>query len=179
MNLRLVGRYAQALFKLAAKNQTLPELEAELTEVEQIFAEPTVRWFFENPSVSMSAKKVTIARLCGENTSSLVQNFVCYLIDKRRVDTLLAVIEAYRALVKQANHVLEVRVIAARELSEQDRAALATQLAGVTQKKIELQVKVVPQILGGLILQIGDKRIDNSVAGKLAELKSQLLSKSL
>lgn len=179
MNLRLVGRYAQALFKLAVNKQVLYEVEAELTQVEQVFAEPQVRSFFANPSVSMTVKKETIARLFADYVSSSVQNFLCYLIDKRRIDMLIAVIQAYRALVKQANHILEVRVTAASPLSEEDCQALIEQLAQVTEKNIELQVRVDRRILGGLILQIGDKWIDNSVAGKLAALKSQLLSKSL
>lgn len=178
MNFRLVRRYAQALFKLAANKQVLDEVETELTQVEQIFTEQKVKSFFENPSISMAVKKETIERLCG-NVSSLVQNFLAYMIDKRRIDTLIAVIQAYRALVKQAGNILEVKVIAARPLSEQDSRQLTEQLALVTQKNIELKVGVDQRILGGLILQIGDKWIDNSVAGKLAELKSHMLSKSL
>ena len=178
MNLRLVRRYARALYKLAAERQVLYEVEVELTQVEQVFTEQEVRAFFENPSVPVAVKKETIARLFGNLVSSSVLNALYYMIDKRRTDLLTEVIKAYRALVKQSGNILEVQIIAAKELSEQDSGQIILQLAEVTQKEIELQVRLDPRIMGGLIMQIGDKLIDNSVAGKLADLKSYMISKS-
>lgn len=178
MKLRLVRRYAQALFKLAARRDILYEVEAELSLVEKIFAGNEVCAFFENPSVPAAVKKETIARLVGKYVSGLVQNFLCHLTEKRRTEVLLEVIKAYRVLVKQANNIIKVQVTAAMPLAAQERKQLIAQLSQVTGKEIELEPRIEPQILGGLIIQIGDKRIDNSVVGKLANLKNHMLSKS-
>lgn len=177
MKLRLARRYAQAMFRVAQERQILYEVQEELSLVEQVFAEPEVYSFFSNPGIPAAAKKETIVRLVGGNVSGLVQNFLCHLIDKRRTAVLPDIIKAYRKLVKQAYNILEVQVITASELAEQDQKNLVAQLANITGKTIEMYPQVDRRILGGLIIQIGDKRIDNSVVAKLANLRNFLLNK--
>lgn len=177
MKLRLARRYAQAIFRLARQWQILHEVEEELTVVEQAFAEAEVRSFFSNPGVPAADKKETIVRLFGSSVSGFVQNFLCHITDKRRTAVLPEIIKAYRILVKQASNILEVQVITAMPLAEHDKAQLEIQLAQVTGKAIEVYPQVDQRILGGLIIQIGDKRIDNSVAAKLANLKRHMLNK--
>lgn len=177
MKLRLARRYAQAIFRLAREWQNLHEVEAELTIVEGVFAEAEVRSFFSNPGVPAADKKETIARLFGDTVSGFVQNFLCHIIDKRRTAVLPEIIKSYRLLVKQAGNILEVQIITAMPLAEQDKEQLAAQLAHVTGKNIEVYLQVDQRILGGLIIQIGDRRIDNSVAAKLANLKRHMLNK--
>lgn len=177
MRVRLARRYAQALFRLARERQILHEVEEELMVVERVFAETEVCTFFGNPGVSTAQKKETIVRLFGACTSGFVQNFLCHITDKRRTNVLSEIIKAYRLLVKQASNILEVEVVTAIPLAEQDREQLAVQLASVTGKAIELHPRVEQRILGGLIIQIGDKRIDSSVVAKLANLKRHILSK--
>lgn len=177
MKLRLARRYAQAIFRLAREWQSLHEVEAELTVVEKVFAEAEVRSFFSNPGVPAADKKATIARLFGDTVSGFVQNFLCHIIDKRRTAVLPEIIKSYRLLVKQASNILEVQIIAAMPLAEEDKEQLATQLAQVTGKNIEVYLQLDQRILGGLIIQIGDRRIDNSVAAKLANLKRHMLNK--
>lgn len=176
MKMRLTRRYAQALFRLALKWHVLHEVGEELTMIEQVFAKAEVGSFFANPSVSTADKKETVIRLFGSQVSGLVQNFLCHMTDKRRTEVLPEVIKAYRTLVKQASNILEVRIVTVTPLAEQDREELVTQLAGITGKNIELEVRIDPRILGGLIIQVGDKRIDNSVTTKLAELRKHMLS---
>ena len=165
MKLRLARRYAQAIFRLAREWQNLHEVEAELTIVEGVFAEAEVRSFFSNPGVPAADKKETIARLFGDTVSGFVQNFLCHIIDKRRTAVLPEIIKSYRLLVKQASNILEVQIITAMPLAD------------VTGKNIEVYLQVDQRILGGLIIQIGDRRIDNSVAAKLANLKRHMLNK--
>lgn len=179
MKVRLARRYAQALFRLAQERQILHEVEAELTVVERVFTEADTQIFFGNPGVPTTNKKETIGRLFAACVSSFVQNFLCHLIDKRRTDVLPEIINCYRALVKQASNILEVRIVTALPLAKQDREQLVAQLANVTGKNIELHPQVDSKILGGLILQIGDKRIDSSVVAKLASLKRHILTSCL
>lgn len=179
MKVRLAKRYAQALFQAAAEQQVVHQVEEELAIVEQIFAEPAVLVFFNNPGIASAGKKETIGRVFGPYLSDFTQNFLCHMTEKRRMNVLPEVIAAYRDLVKQAENIVTVEVVTATALAEQDRGALAVRLAEVTGKTIELSNSVDKRILGGLIIHIGDKRIDNSVRAKLEKMKNQLLSKSL
>jgi F-type H+-transporting ATPase subunit delta len=179
MKVRLAKRYAQALFQAAAEQQAVHKVEDELAIIEQIFADPAVHGFFSNPGVASADKKDTIARVFGPYFSGFTQNFLCYMAEKRRTNVLPEVITAYRDLVKQAENIVTVEVVTATALAEQDQTALTARLAEVTGKTIELSNCVDKRILGGLIIHIGDKRIDNSVRAKLEKMKNQLLSKSL
>ncbi|WP_371364793.1 ATP synthase subunit delta [Sporomusa rhizae] len=177
MKARLAARYARALFRIAAKRQILYEVAEELTVVEQIFSQPEVKEFFNNPGIAADSKADTIGRLFGTGVSGVVQNFLYHMTDKRRTSILPDIIKIYRSLVKQAGNILEVEVITAMPLNEPDKEQLAAQLAAVTEKTIELHSQVDSRILGGLIIQIGDKRIDNSVTAKLAAMKKHILEK--
>lgn len=178
MKVRLARRYAQALFRLAQGWQVPHAIEEELVLVEQVFAEREARAFFENPSVSVVAKQKTIIRLFGNSVSVIVQNFLCHVTDKRRTELLPTIIKEYRTLVNQADNVVEVEITTVAPLAPPDCEQLLAQLIEVTGKKVELRPRIDQQILGGVIIQIGDKRIDNSVAGKLANLKTHMLNKS-
>lgn len=175
MKVRLARRYAQALFRLADTLQSIRETEGELLLVEQVFAQTEIAAFMSNPGVSASVKKETIVRVFGTEVSSVVQNFLCHLADKRRTDVLSEIIKAYRVLVRQASNILDVEVVTATVLADQDKLELAAQLAGITGKAIELHERVDLRIIGGLIIQIGDRRIDNSVAARLVTMKDQML----
>ena len=178
MKVRLARRYAQALFRLAQGWQISHAVEEELVLVEQVLAEGEAQAFFENPSVSVVAKQKTIIRLFGNSISVLVQNFLCHVTDKRRIEFLPAIIKEYRTLVNQADNVVEVEITTVAPLAPPDCEQLLTQLIEVTGKKVQLKPRIDQHILGGVIIQIGDKRIDSSVAGKLADLKTHMLSKS-
>lgn len=179
MKRQLVRRYAQALFRLAEERAVLYEVESELTLVEQVFAAPAVPVFFENPGVTAAVKKETIGRLFGKRISVLVHNFLCHVTDKRRSAVLLDIIAAYRLLVKQANQIAAVQVTTAMPLQPREHEQLLARLVQVTGKDIELEMVVEPRILGGIILRVGDKRIDSSIVGRLAAVKRHMLNKSL
>lgn len=175
MMVRLARRYARALFRLADTLQSLQETEEELTLVEQVFAQTEIHAFLSNPGVSTAVKKETIVRMFGTDVSGVVQNFLFHLADKRRTDVLSEIIKAYRILVRQASNILDVEVVTATLLEDQDKNELTAQLATMTGKAIELHERVDQRIIGGLIIQIGDKRIDNSVAARLGTMKDHML----
>lgn len=179
MKARLAKRYAQALFRAAAEQNYVQEVAAELATVEQVFAVPAVFSFFTNPGVAAADKKDALGRVFGPHLSAFTQNFLFHMTEKRRIPVLPEVFQAYRELVKEAGNIVTVEVVTAVPLAEPDQGLLAAQLADITGKTIELSARVDQRILGGLILQIGDKRIDNSVITKLERMKSQLASKSL
>lgn len=177
MKARLAKRYAQAVFQAAAEQQNVPEVEAELAVVQQIFGEAAVQDFFDNPGVSTADKKAVISRTFSTYLSPFTQNFLCHMTEKRRINVLPDVINAYRDLVKESRNIVAVEVVTAAPLANEDQAELVTQLSVVTGKTIELSARVDKGILGGLIIQIGDKRIDNSVKAELTRMKNQMLSK--
>jgi F-type H+-transporting ATPase subunit delta len=172
---QLASRYAQALYELAAENQELDQVEAELGVVAATLSEvPELASLLYHPQVPMAAKKDTVIKVFGTQLGDHVRNFLLLLVDKRRETALAAIVKEYKALANAARNITEAEVTTAMPLSEGERQALAAKLSTVTGKTVTLAAKVDRRIIGGVIVKIGDKLIDGSVVRQLAMLEAAL-----
>jgi F-type H+-transporting ATPase subunit delta len=108
--------------------------------------------------------------------TDFVHNFLLLLVDKRREAALPAIIAEYRNLANEARNIAEAEVITAMPLTDAEHKALAVKLSAVTGKNMVLKTQLDTSILGGVIVKIGDKLIDGSVARQLRMLKATLLT---
>lgn len=174
---QLAVKYAQAIFELAAEKQLLDQVEAELTMVEtQIKTYSDLATLIYHPQVLPKAKKETITKLFGNEVADFVLKFLLLLVDKRRESILPGIIREYIKLANSARHIVEAEVTTAMPLEPQQEEALIAKLALVTGKKIVLKAQIDTAIIGGVIVKIGDKLIDGSVARQLEMLKNTLLN---
>lgn len=173
---QLALKYAQAIYELAAEKNSLDQVEAELRMVEQtIGTYPDLSTLVYHPRVPMQAKKETLQKLFAAELTDFVLKFLLLLVDKRRETVLPAIIAEYIRLANQARNIDEAEVITALPLSAAQQTALADKLSLITGKKIVLKQRVDRSILGGVIVKIGDKLIDGSVARQMERLKTTLL----
>lgn len=174
---QLAQRYAEALVQLAREHDALANLETQLNLVETGFAEnPDLAEMFYHPTVPSQAKKEIITKVFSAEVSELVLHFLLLLVDKGRETILPAVVKESIRLANAARNIVEAEVTAAIELGEAEQQTLAAKLSALTGKGIVLRIKVDPQIIGGIIVRIGDKLIDGSVASRLASMKAALLN---
>jgi len=96
------------------------------------------------------------------------------LIDKRRETILPSIFTEFKRLLNEARNMIEADVITALPLDDAEHEALAQKLGVVTGKNVVLKTKIDPTILGGVIVKIGDKLIDGSVARQLKTLQTAL-----
>lgn len=174
---QLATKYAQAIFELAAEKELLDQVEAELIMVEsQINAHSDLATLIYHPRVLPQAKKETLSKIFGQDTLDFVLKFLMLLVDKRRETSLPAIICEYVKLANGARNIALAQVTTAMPLGAEQEAALISKLSLVTGKKIVLQTQIDKAIIGGVIVKIGDKLIDGSVASQLETLKNALLN---
>lgn len=173
----IARRYAHALFDTARKDGTLERVETDLEMIDALIrTQPNLLRIMRAPTIPRAQKKGLVGRLFENQISSLTLRFLYLLIDKRREATLPEVNREFQALSNAARNVLPAVATAATRLTAEERAGLVQMLARRTGKTIELQEEVDAELIGGVIVRLGDTIIDGSIAGQLRRLHQQLLS---
>ncbi|MBQ9478735.1 MAG: ATP synthase F1 subunit delta [Selenomonadaceae bacterium] len=175
LNLQLALKYSTAIFEIAKEENKLVPYGEELATVRnELFSVPEARSFFQNPNVLPVAKKELITKCFKGELSPIVFNFLMLLVDKRRMGIFEAIEDEYRRLSNRERGILIADVTTARPLTKGQQTKLQKKLESLSGKKIQFRLHRDEEIIGGVIVKIGDKRIDGSVRGRLEALRSQL-----
>ncbi len=173
---RVARRYAAALFAVAKRDGILDAVAADLTLVSRFVAEvPYLRAVLMQPLVSDERKNGVVSEAFGDRVTASTLSFLRLLIRKRREDLIDECVRDFRALLAEHNNTVEAEASTAVGLSPDQEARLTRGLEAMTGKTINLTAHVDPQMLGGVVIRIGDQIIDGSVRGKLERLERQLL----
>ena len=178
LNIQLATKYARAIFELAQEENKLDDYDKDLALVrEDVFTLPEAVTFFKNPLVPHQAKKDLLMNAFKGEVSDNVMNFLLLLTDKSRIGIFNEIYEIFSGLKNDAQGILIADVTTAFPLTRQQETKLGQKLAEVTRKKIKIRRHEDKSILGGVIVRVGDKRIDGSAAGRLQALKGSLAAK--
>lgn len=173
---QLAQKYAQAIYELSAEKKLLDQVEIELRLVEStINAHSDLSTLIYHPRVLAKAKKETLSKIFSLDVADFVLKFLMLLVDKRRETILPAIIREYVKLANIARDIVEAEVTTAMPLDQDQQSALMTKLGIVTGKTIVLKLHINKAIIGGVVVKIGDKLIDGSIARQLETLKNALL----
>ena len=180
LNIQLANKYAKAIFELAQDEKKLDVYDKDLSKVnEDVFSVPEAKKFFQNPLVPHKAKKDLLTKALKKEVSETVMNFLLLLVDKSRIGIFSEIYEIFTALKNEAQGIMIADVTSAFPLSKTQETQLTKKLTTLSGKKIRIRKHEDKSILGGLIVTIGDKRIDGSAAGRLRSLKSTLAVNSI
>lgn len=175
LNIQLATKYARAIFELAQEENKLDAYDKDLNQVQaDVFSLPDAVKFFQNPLVPHQAKKDLLTKAFKGEVSAKVMNFLMLLVDKNRIGIFNEIYEIFTGLKNQEQGILVADVVMAFPLTKTQETQLTKKLATITGKKIQIRKHEDKSILGGLIVTIGDKRIDGSAAGRLRALKSTM-----
>ena len=171
-------RYAQALFSLGRKIG-LPELEGyaeSLGALRSALAESLelIR-VFKNPIFSHNEKKKVIEALAGKlKLKGAIVNFCRLLADKDRLHELEGICDTFNRLLDAEKGVVRGTLLTAIPLNEEKRTAVVRQLEEKAERTLVLEFGVSPEILGGVVLKIGDQVMDASLRAQLSILKDTI-----
>ncbi len=175
LNIQLATKYSRAIFELAQEENKLDAYDKDLSQIQaDVFSLPDAVKFFQNPLIPHQAKKDLLKKAFDKEISPDVMNFLLLLVDKNRIGIFNEIYEIFTGLKNQALGILVADVVTAFPLTKSQENQLTKKLASVTGKKIQIRKHEDKSILGGVIVTIGDKRIDGSAAGRLRSLKSTL-----
>jgi len=169
-------RYAKALFGLATDERRHREVRTELQELASLFAESReLRDALLTPLHPASERKAALCAIAERaSTSRLVQNFLSYLIDQRRLISFDDISAAYGELVDDAEGLMTAEVISASPLDERRQDRLRRALSDRTGREVRLEIQVDPALIGGAIAKVGDLVFDGSIRTQLGQLRATL-----
>jgi F-type H+-transporting ATPase subunit delta len=170
--------YARALWNAAREEGDLTPVREELADfVAAMHDVPELRAVLTNPQVDRRAKASALDSLLADG-DPLVRNFLRLLAEKGRIGELDEVHREFERLVAAAEGQLDVELTTAFELSEEEADAIVDQIAKASGRRVRAARRVDPDLIGGIVLQVGSRRIDASVLGRLERLRRELTTRS-
>lgn len=171
--------YAEAAYEAATNVwlQALTALQQALEKNPRVFAD------LRDPSTALADKQALVAPLLPDDAPQEVRNFVAVLLfvsvllSCNDIGLLTEITELFRRLAARNPRAQIVRVTSAVPLTDDEKHALAERLAAQFGENLEFDYREDPSILGGLIIRVGDRVIDASVAGKLEALRKTLVAR--
>ena len=168
----LQGRYASALFDLASENGTVSAVETDLEKVGQAIGENAdFAALIRNPQVSREAAGKAVEAIAGVlGLSDLTRKFLGVLAANRRLSALPEIIRAFAAIAAAQRGEATAEVTSAHALTDGQVEQLRQKLEVREGCKVKVSTSVDPDLLGGLVVTIGSKRIDSSIRTRLNSL---------
>jgi len=163
--------YGRSLFEVASEHDKTDEIREQLGQfAEALDADRDLAIYFFSPYFSTQEKKDGLARLLDGADDALV-NFLELLIEKHRMPAIFRIRRYYDSLWEQAHQILPVRIATAIALDEGVAKQLGEQIEKTTGQRIELTQTVDPDILGGIVLRVGNSILDASIRNRLENLR--------
>jgi F-type H+-transporting ATPase subunit delta len=180
MNTELQGiasKYSEAVLELAV---SLRQEDLVLNEIkliaDVIASDREMTIIINHPAIDAAEKKQFLNSLFDGKISELSQNLIGLLADKRRLDLIPFIEASYRELLNKRKNIVSATLSCSERLADSAVANIKAQLAEHLGKTLELEVKVDPSLIGGVVLKMGDQVIDGSLKGQLKALEKTLLS---
>jgi F-type H+-transporting ATPase subunit delta len=179
---RIARVYAEALLDAALKQSDADAPESVGTELDEFVSgvlgkNRDVADFLASPVVGKKAKAAALEAALPGHASELFRGLFAVLAKNGRLDLVPGITAAYRQLLEDRAGRVYVKVTAATELSDAQRSAIQSHLAALLKQEPVLDVRVDPELLGGMIVQVGDHVIDTTVRTRLQTLRTLMLDK--
>jgi F-type H+-transporting ATPase subunit delta len=170
----MAGRYAGALFELALEEKAVDSVKKDLEAFDALIGDSAdLNRLVRSPVFGVDDQlKAVSAILEKAGIKGIAANFIRVVITNRRLFALRNIISGYRALVAKHKGEISAQVTVAEKLSDANLEALKSALTSVTGGKgMDLDVKIDPTIIGGLIVKVGSRMVDSSLRTKLNSIK--------
>ena len=166
--------YANALFEAALEQDKLEPVQEQLRQVvEAEAAVPELRELLRNPQLDPRARAAALNDVLS-GSEELLRNFLLLLADKGRTGSLEEIAREFERLLAEHEGVVHAELTTAVELSDEEADKLLGQIAEASGRKVEATRTVDPDLIGGIVLQVGSHRLDASVRGRLERLRRRL-----
>lgn len=177
----LIGnRYASSVFEVGMELGKIEDFFKELNYVYNVFkSEEKLFQIFTHPRISKDEKKSLINEVFTNNISDEVFNFLFIIIDKRREKNLFDIIVEYNNIYDEYNGIIDVVVVTAVTMEESAINKLQAILENKLSKKIRISNEVDKSIIGGVLLKIDDKIVDDTLINRLRSMETSIKNISI
>jgi F-type H+-transporting ATPase subunit delta len=169
----LAERYAAALFDIAEERRAFDEVASDLRQLRAMLAASgDLMRLVRSPILSRLEQGRAIAALAREaELSALVRDFLAVVAKNRRLFAVPAMIEAYLKRLAERRGEVTAAVVTAQPLSEVQLEAVSQHLRRTAGRRVFVDARVDPRLIGGMIVQIGSHMVDGSIESKLRRLQ--------
>jgi F-type H+-transporting ATPase subunit delta len=169
----IAGRYASALFELAAEQNALSSVAADLATVRAATEESEdLRRLVTNPVFGAEEQARAMAAVLDRlGVGRTVRNFVGLVAQNRRLFALAGMTVGFNRLLAQHRGEVVAEVTVAEPLSEAQLTAVRAELAAAMKTEVSVETRIDPGILGGLVVRVGSRMVDSSLRTKLQNLR--------
>jgi F-type H+-transporting ATPase subunit delta len=168
--------YAEALLEAAKDEKRLDRVRKDFDEfAAALEGSEELQRFLQNPQIESETKRQALEDLLAKS-DELFLNLVRVLVDKNRIAELDQVHEEWGRLLAREERVLELELTTAVQLSDKEAARVVKQIEETSGRSVVATRTVDPDLIGGLVVQAGSRRLDASVRGRLEQLREKLIT---
>jgi F-type H+-transporting ATPase subunit delta len=170
-------RYARALFSLAKEDGLTKKVCSELEELSDLFERsPELREALLAPLYPVAERRAVLLRIAKRaRLSTVVTNFYAYLIDQRRLVDFAGIRDEFARLADEEAGVMTAEVVSAAPLTKAARTRLQGALSARTGYDVQLDLRVDPELIGGVVAKVGDLSFDGSIRSQIEQLRADLM----
>jgi F-type H+-transporting ATPase subunit delta len=173
-------RYATALYEEADDTGVLEDVDDDVLMLrESLESTDELLRFFKSPVISKEKKESVIEALLDDRVEGLLVRFLRLLVHKDRETMTKEVLDAYQSLRDEQRGIVNAHVTVAHPISEEEREALLETLEEQTGKSVRLHLQEDSDLVGGVVIRIGDHVFDGSVRNKLSTLHDRMRESTL
>jgi ATP synthase F1 delta subunit len=166
--------YARSLFEVAKEQDKLDAVREQLGEFADALSETRdLQVFFFSPYFSTAEKEDGLDRVLSD-ADPVIVNFLKLLIEKHRMPALFRIRAVLDELWEEENKLLPVHITSAVELDSRTVKQLVDRIAEQTDRKVDVSSQIDPDILGGIVVRVGNSVLDASVRNRLEQLRRQV-----
>jgi F-type H+-transporting ATPase subunit delta len=169
----VAGRYASALFELALEERAIDQVKADLDRFDALIGDSAdLRRLVRSPAFTAETQSRALAAVLEKaGIGGIAGRFLQVVSSNRRLFAVQDMIKAFRTLVAQHKGEVSAEVTLAERPNDQHLEAIKSALNSITKKDVQVDVKVDPSIIGGLIVKLGSRMVDGSLRTKLNSIK--------
>ena len=172
----IARRYAGAIFDIGMKQNTLDRTLEDVQEIAKLFSIRKLAYLLREPNIPAERKETAIRQGLASKVLPTSLNLALLVVQRELVDVMPNIARELNQLVLNHKNEAKAEVTTATQLDKTTQSQVQRALERMTGKKIMLETRVQPNILGGVVARVGDQLIDGSVERRLKLLQQQLLT---
>jgi F-type H+-transporting ATPase subunit delta len=175
---KISKRYAKSLVDLSRNKKNLDEVVGDVKSFLNLAGNREFKVFLKSPIIHAEKKSAVFNEMFKGKIQEDLLNFFHMVIKKGRENILMEILEVVVDMYNELKGVTKVVITSAVKLSDKEFDKISAKLknTSLASENVEFEEKVDPALIGGFIIQVGDKRYDASIAGKLKKLNQELIS---
>lgn len=169
--------YAEALMSLAQAKNVADAIGDDIRSINALFKDSAeFKTFLTSPLVKAEDKKAVIKKIAGEEVNSFLLNFLFLLVDRQRIAFVEGIFAKYLEILRKLNNTVLAEVTSAVRLYEGEAERLVEKIKQLTgANAVEIETKIDPDIIGGVIIKVGSQVYDASLRGQLRRISFSML----